>query len=54
MNGKLSQPLVDSTVMKAVKGVSNQDIASPPNIWMTWLMTPNWEWNMPRQMSAVM
>ena len=51
---KLSQPLVESTVMNDENGPSNQDTDSPPNIWMTWLMTPNCWWNIPFQISAVM
>ncbi len=54
MKGKESQPLVASAVRKDVNGLSNQEIGWPPNIWSTWLMTPNCRWNMPFQMSAVM
>ena len=34
MNGKLSQPLVISPVMKAANTPSNQATGSPPNIWI--------------------
>ena len=39
MNGKLSQPLVVSTVRKEVNGVSNQATGVPPNLDLAFQVT---------------
>jgi len=54
MNGKPSQTLVATLAANAVQKRENHEIGCTPTAASRPLMAPNWRWNIPFQMSAVM